>query len=145
MGNVSSLGHGDLPHAESAMKISWAIRSVQRDIRSFTSSGVCDGRKLSRCGTIHRKGEVCCLYPIGDGGSWPWSVRSYLWQRFCLRSEADRRSAELPVTAPKPTPVRTEADRSMSMDEYKSEQQATLDRMANQRRARLSGVRTKPN
>jgi hypothetical protein len=145
MGNVSSLGHGDLPHAESAMKISWAIRSVQRDIRSFTSSGVCDGRKLSRCGTIHQKGEVCCLYPIGDGGSWPWSVRSYLWQRYCLRSEADRRSAELPVTAPKPTSVRTEADRSMAMDEYKSEQQATLDRMANQRRARLSGVRTKPN
>ena len=34
---------------------------------------------------------------------------------------------------------------SVVLDEFKSEQQATLDRMANQRRARLSGVRTKPN
>ena len=44
------------------------------------------------------------------------------------------------MTAPKPTSVRTETERSAALDEYRAEHQAAVERMAEQRKARLSAA-----
>jgi hypothetical protein len=42
------------------------------------------------------------------------------------------------VNTPKPTSVKTEAEKLSAKDEYNAEQQAALDRMEEQRRSRLT-------
>ena len=44
------------------------------------------------------------------------------------------------MTAPKPTSVRTETERSAALDEYRAEHQAAVERMAEQRKSRLSAA-----
>ena len=44
------------------------------------------------------------------------------------------------MTAPKPKSVRTETERSAALDEYRAEHQTAVERMAEQRKLRLSAA-----